>query len=64
MKRKEMEFIIQVIKEHKQFLREDARMSEKAIREDEYLNQENIMANYLIKEFKNQIKKQRRTTNA
>ena len=51
--KKEIEFIIQVIEEHKKFLREDARMTEKEIKEDDYLNQENIMANKLLKELKN-----------
>ena len=64
MTRKEMEFVIECIQRYRTWLREDARMSEKEIREDDYLNKENIMSKKIIQDMKNQIKKQRRTTNA
>jgi hypothetical protein len=53
--KKEIKFIIQVIEEHKKFLREDARMTEKEIKKDDYLNKENIMANKLLKELRSKI---------
>tara|TARA_B100000424_G_scaffold208661_1_gene165979 strand:- start:926 stop:1114 length:189 start_codon:yes stop_codon:yes gene_type:complete len=59
MTRKEMEFIIECIQRYRTWLREDARMSEKAIREDDYLNKENIMSKKIIQDMKNQIKKQK-----
>ena len=49
MTRKEMEFVIECIQRYRTWLREDARMSEKAIREDDYLNKENIMSKKIKK---------------
>ncbi len=54
-----MEFVIECIQRYRTWLREDARMSEKAIREDDYLNKENIMSKKIIQDMKNQIKKQK-----
>jgi len=60
MTRKEMEFIIECIQRYRTWLREDARMSEKAIREDDYLNKENIMSKKIIQDMKKQITKQKK----
>ena len=60
MTRKEMEFVIECIERYRTWLREDARMSEKAIREDDYLNKENIMSKKIIQDMKKQIIKQKK----
>mgnify|MGYP003132947277 FL=1 len=60
MTRKEMEFVIECIQRYRTWLREDARMSEKAIREDDYLNKENIMSKKIIQDMKKQITKQKK----
>ena len=60
MTRKEMEFVIECIERYRTWLRENARMSEKAIREDDYLNKENIMSKKIIQDMKKQIIKQKK----
>ena len=60
MTRKEMEFVIECIQRYRTWLREDARMSEKAIRKDDYLNKENIMSKKIIQDMKKQITKQKK----
>tara|TARA_R100000329_G_scaffold35522_1_gene33356 strand:- start:11 stop:193 length:183 start_codon:yes stop_codon:yes gene_type:complete len=60
MTRKEMEFVIECIQRYRTWLREDARMSEKAIKEDDYLNKENIMSKKIIQDMKKQITKQKK----
>ena len=60
MTRKEMEFVIECIQRYRTWLREDARMSEKEIREDDYLNKENIMSKKIIQDMKKQITKQKK----
>jgi|TARA_R100001443_G_scaffold27558_2_gene40754 hypothetical protein len=60
MTRKEMEFVIECIQRYRTWLREDARISEKEIREDDYLNKENIMSKKIIQDMKKQITKQKK----